>query len=171
MEPFSRVAAGVIVRRSPESHPRAVSISPNCAEAARGCGAVAAARIALIATLLSCGAETAAAAVTEGVLIIHSNQRPTVAAIVIEDTLRKVVPDLLKRPVEIYSEYLDIERTPIEGYADVQAEFLRRKYAGRNIRVIVAAAPDAVKFAVGSRDRMLPGVPVVHIALPRDQLR
>ncbi len=123
--------------------------------------------------LLAIGALAAHAAETAppGVLIIHSNQRPTLAAIVIEDTLRRVVPDLLQRPVEMYSEYLDIERTPMEGYADAQAEFLRRKYAGRNIRVIVAAAPDAVKFVVGSRDRMLPGVPVVHIALPRDQLQ
>ena len=127
--------------------------------------------IALFATVLFCGATMAAAAVPDGILIIHSNQRPTPAAIVIEDTMRKVVPDLLKRPVEIYSEYLDIERTPMEGYADAEAEFLRKKYAGRNIRVIVASAPDAVRFAIGSRDRMLPGVPVVHIALPRDQLQ
>jgi hypothetical protein len=144
--------------------------SMRIAKALLGRGAAAAA-VVLIATLLFCGARTTAAAVPEGILIIHSNQRPTVAAIIIEDTMRKVVPDLLKRPVEIYSEYLDIERTPMEGYADAEADFLRKKYANRNVRVIVAAAPDAVRFVIGSRDRMLPGVPVVHIALPRDQLQ
>ena len=104
--------------------------------------------VTLFATVLLFGTTMAAAAVPDGILIIHSNQRPTPAAIVIEDTMRRAVPDLLQRPVEIYSEYLDIERTPTEGYADVEAEFLRRKYAGRNIRVIVASAPDAVRFAI-----------------------
>jgi signal transduction histidine kinase len=169
MELFLRGAAGMVFHQSPERHARTLSIGPDSADALRARRAMAAAAIALIATLLYCGAGTAAA--PDGILIIHSNQRPTLAAIVIEDTMRKAVPELLKRPVEIYSEYLDIERTPMEGYADAQAEFLRMKYAGRNIRVIVAAAPDAVRFAIGTRDRMLPGVPVVHIALPRDQLQ
>ena len=50
------------------------------------------------------------------------------------------------------------------------AEFLRQKYDGRNIRVIVASAQQAVQFATQFRDRIVPGVPVVHIAMPRDQL-
>ena len=55
--------------------------------------------------------QPAAEAVPPGVLIIHSNQRPTAAGIVIEDTLRTVVPAALKRPVGLYSEYLDEEWT------------------------------------------------------------
>ena len=113
---------------------------------------------------------TAASAASEGVLVIHSNQRATPAAIVIENTLGKVVPEALGRPVELYSEYLDIEWASTETYAAAQAEFLRQKYAGRNIRVIVAAAPAALGFAIRYRDRMLPGVPVVHIAVAKDTL-
>src|SRR5207344_220767 len=111
-----------------------------------------------------------AATPPEGVLVIHSNQRPTPAAVIIEDTLRKAVPDALKRPVEIYSEYLDIERFPLDTYAVAGAEFLRQKYHDRNIRVIVASAPQAVQFAAKFRERIAPGLPVVHIAMPRDQL-
>ena len=65
-----------------------------------------------------------------GVLIIHSNQRPTPAAIVIEDTLRKVVPEGLERPVEIYSEYLDIERFSAEDSAARKRSFCARSTAG-----------------------------------------
>ena len=43
------------------------------------------------------------------VLIVHSNQRPTPAAVVIEDTLRGTIPAQLRRPVEVHSEYLDVE--------------------------------------------------------------
>jgi C4-dicarboxylate-specific signal transduction histidine kinase len=104
-----------------------------------------------------------------GVLIIHSNQRPTPAAIVIEETLRKVVPEGFNAPVELSSEYLDIEWSSATAeYRAEQAWFLGRKYSARNIRAIVAVAPDAIRFATEFRDRMLPGVPVVHVALPRD---
>ena len=144
---------------------------------ARGCGPIAIASkgtahaaIVLSATLLVFAAHAADSTTPEGVLIIHSNQRPTPAAIVIEDTLRKVVPDTLGRPVELYSEYLDVERFSSTTYADAEAEFLHRKYSERNIRVIVTSAPQALQFAMDFRDRILAGVPVVHVSMARDTL-
>jgi ABC-type uncharacterized transport system substrate-binding protein len=112
----------------------------------------------------------ALAAAIDGVLIIHSNQRITPAAVVIENTLRSAVPAGIQRPVELFSEYLDIEWAATEAFAAAQAEFLRQKYSARDIRVIVASAPQALQFVVKYRDRMLPGVPVVHVAMPKDQL-
>src|SRR5215472_8051594 len=104
-----------------------------------------------------------------GVLVVHSNQRPTPAAIVIEDTLRKVIPEGFQAPVEIYSEYLDIEwASATADYRAEETRFLGHKYKGRNIRAIVSSAPDALQFATEFRDLMLPGVPVVHVAMPRD---
>jgi signal transduction histidine kinase len=103
-------------------------------------------------------------------LILHSNQRPTPAQIIVEDTLRTVVPNTLKRPVQLFSEYLDDEWTSLQTYSAVQAAFLRVKYGGRNIRVIVTNALPALQFARDFRDEILPGVPVVHIAVARDRL-
>ena len=123
-----------------------------------------------VGSLLVFAGLSAAPAPTEGVLVIHSNQRATPAAIVIENTLGKVVPDALRRPVELYSEYLDVEWASTEAYALAQAEFLRQKYRLRNIRVVVASAPAALQFTTRFRDSVLPGVPVVHVALPQDQL-
>lgn len=127
------------------------------------------AAIALSVALLAL-ATAAAAATPEGVLVIHSNQRATPAAIVIETTLGKVVPEALQRPIEIFSEYLDIEWASSETYAAAEAEFLRQKYSARDVRVIVAAATDALRFAIQYRDHMLPGVPLVHIAVAKDTL-
>ena len=127
-------------------------------------------KVALSAACLVVAAHTHAASPPDGVLVIHSNQRPTPAAIVIEDTLRKRVPEALQRPVEIYSEYLDIERFSPDAYIGVGTDFLRQKYNDRNIRVIVSAAPQAVRFAATFRDNALPGVPIVHLALPTDQV-
>jgi C4-dicarboxylate-specific signal transduction histidine kinase len=106
----------------------------------------------------------------DGVLILHSNQRVTPAAIIVENELRKIVPEALQRPVDVFSEYLDVEWTSTEAFAATQAEFLRQKYERRNVRVIVCSAAQALEFVNRFRDRILPGVPVVHLVLPKDQL-
>src|SRR5205085_11621159 len=54
--------------------------------------------------------------VQEGVLILHSNQRPLPAGIIIDDTLRRVASAELGRRVEFYSEFLDAERFPSADY-------------------------------------------------------
>jgi C4-dicarboxylate-specific signal transduction histidine kinase len=105
-----------------------------------------------------------------GVLILHSNQRPTPAQIVIEDTLRTVVPSEFARPVGIYSEYLDDEWASVEKYGAAEAQFLHDKYRDRNIRVIVADALPALQFATQFRGRIFTDVAVVHIAVARDRL-
>ena len=56
------------------------------------------------------------------------------------------------------------------AHGAIQAEFLRAKYRERNIRVIVADALPALQFARDFRDRILPGVPVVHVAVASDRL-
>ncbi len=130
---------------------------------------IAFAAIALLATLLVFAAHAAESTTPGGVLIIHSNQRPLPAGVIIEETLRRVVDETSGHPVEFYSEFLDVERFSTEMYT-AEAEFLGRKYDNRNIRVIVAAGPQALQFVAEFHNRMLAGVPVVHVAVPRDQL-
>ena len=72
--------------------------------------------------------------------------------------------------VYVFREYLDSEWVSTEAFAATQAEFLRQKYSGRNVRVIVVEANPALRFVLKFRDRMFPGVPVVHVAIGTDQL-
>ena len=104
------------------------------------------------------------------VLILHSNQRPVPAQIVIEDTLRADVPQAFGHPVELYSEFLDSEWTDLQTYGASQAAFLRQKYAPRHIRVIVVDAIAALQFMSQYRDLAFPGVPVVHLAVASDRI-
>lgn len=104
------------------------------------------------------------------VLILHSNQRPTPSQIVIEDTLRAVVPDGVRHPVRIYSEYLDDEWTSLQTYGVSQADVLRDKYGGRNVQVIVVDALPALLFVRQFRERIFPAVPIVHVAVARDRV-
>jgi hypothetical protein len=99
-------------------------------------------------------AAQAAETAPPGVLILYSNQRPTPAQVIVEDTLRTVVADGFKRPVELYSEYLDDEWASLETYGAKQAEFLRDKYERRNVRIIVAVSVPALQFLTRFRDRI-----------------
>jgi len=135
-----------------------------------GSGRSAARAIALAAGLLLAAAHGVQAAMPDGVLVVHSNQRPTVAALIIDDGLRKALSDRFEHPAALYAEYLDAESPSIGSFGAAAADFLRGKYGGRNIRVIVASAPQALQFVLEHRDRLLPGVPIVHVAIPRERL-
>ena len=159
----SKFVVRVLARaQSASRHSRPSLVSSNAAS--RG-------RVALSAALLvlaSLAADAVSAA--PGVLILHSNQRPTPAQVVIEDTLRTVVPEGFAGPVALFSEYLDDEWASLEAYGAAEADFLRSKYGQRGIRVIVADALPALQFAAKFRERIFPDVPVVHIAVARDRL-
>jgi C4-dicarboxylate-specific signal transduction histidine kinase/ABC-type uncharacterized transport system substrate-binding protein len=129
----------------------------------------ASAAVALSAALLIFAAQ-AAESTAPGVLILHSNQRPTPAQVIIDDTMRAVVPQELKRSVNLFSEYLDAEWTSLQTYGLAQAEFFREKYDRRNMRVIVAYALPAFRFEMDFRERMFPGVPVVYLGVAADRV-
>jgi PAS domain S-box-containing protein len=126
--------------------------------------------IGLSATLPVSAADVAGKTASEGVLILHSNQRPLPAGGIIDEAVRDTVRDTLGRPVEIYSEYFDVEMSSMETYAAAEAEALRQKYSGRNIRVIVASATQALRFVSEFGNRMFGGVPIVYVSVPRDIL-
>ena len=136
----------------------------------RAAGRSISAAVALAAALLVCAAQAAENSPAEGVLILHSNQRPTPGQVIIDDTLRAVVPREHKGPVLLFSEYLDDEWTSLQSYGLAQAEYLRGKYAQRNIRVIVADALPALRFVTQFQDRLFPGVPIVHLAVAVDRV-
>ena len=124
----------------------------------------------LLVSLLSSAQSPNAQDPPPGVLILYSNQRPLPAQVVIEDTLRATVSAGFKRPLSVYSEYLDDEWGTLEAYGARQAEFLREKYERRNIRVLVAVALPALRFALDYRERILPGLPVVHVTISQDRV-
>jgi signal transduction histidine kinase len=105
-----------------------------------------------------------------GVLILYSNQRATPAQAIVEDTLRTAVTDGFKGPIRLYSEYLDDEWAAIEAYGPRQAEFLRQKYEPRNIRVIVAVALPALRFAIQYGNQVAPGAAISHLAVAADRV-
>ena len=65
----------------------------------------------------------------------------------------------------VFSEYLDLVRNPSPAYRDRMADFLKQKYAGRNISAIIAISTGAASLVLDERYRLFEGVPVIA-ALP-----
>lgn len=61
----------------------------------------------------------------------------------------------------LYIEYLDLGRFSDPSQAAELAGFLRKKYQGTRIDVIIAVYPSAVDFVLGDGDNVFPGVPIV----------
>ena len=54
--------------------------------------------------------------------------------------------------LEVFSEYLDLERFPAARYGDDIVRYLRAKYAARKLDVVITAANTALQFALEHRD-------------------
>jgi hypothetical protein len=72
--------------------------------------------------------------------------------------------------VEIYTEYLDIERFSNAQYAAQLAVFLRDKYARRPIDVVIAMAPEGLDFLMKRRDFLFPQSKLMFTRLTEDEL-
>ena len=67
-------------------------------------------------------------------------------------------------PVEFYSEYLDTDRFPGDAAATIQRNYMRQKYAGRPIDVVVTNASPSLDFLLKYRRELFPTTPLVFAA-------
>lgn len=68
---------------------------------------------------------------------------------------------------EIFSEYLDSTRFPGDHQADLLYDYLRQKYAGQQIDVVVATPDPSLDFLLKHRSDLFPDSPIVFIGVKR----
>ncbi len=69
--------------------------------------------------------------------------------------------------VQLYTEYLDVSRFGDRSHARATADFLRHKYTGTQIHVIITATPYAADFLLAERRALFPEVPVIAAVVTR----
>jgi signal transduction histidine kinase len=116
-------------------------------------------------------AHLAVAAETKQVLVVYSNNRLLPANILFDSGLRQVIEANPDQPVRIFTEFLDEPEFGGDQYELTVSTYLREKYTGRPLDVVLAAGGDALKFALRYRDRLFPGVPIVHAGVTRRTLQ
>jgi signal transduction histidine kinase len=68
---------------------------------------------------------------------------------------------------ELFSEYLDSTRFPGEHQAELLHDYLREKYAGQKIDVVVATPDPALDFLLRYRNDLFSNSPIVFVAVRR----
>src|SRR5215472_14081312 len=68
---------------------------------------------------------------------------------------------------EIYPEYLDSTRFPGPQQDELFHNYLRQKYAGRTIDVVVALADAPLNFLLKNRNDLFPSAPIVFLGVKR----
>lgn len=69
--------------------------------------------------------------------------------------------DRIAPPVELFTEHLDLSWASGQDYEAQLALFLREKYAGRRIDLVVPVLAHALRFALTHREELFPRAPIV----------
>jgi hypothetical protein len=95
------------------------------------------------------------------VLLLYSlaPDSPTAAPFI--DRLRTTVRSELPPPVQVFAEFLDLDRFPDPKQAPRLARYLGDKYGKFGIDIVIATGSVALQFATGPFREHLPNVPVV----------
>jgi signal transduction histidine kinase len=102
------------------------------------------------------------------VLVIYSNDRSLPANRQIDDALRETLAVHTTLDLIYQTEFLDYPRyedTTNESYDKLIAEFLRAKYAGRTIDLVVAAGPEAFLFLRRHQNDLFADIPCLVIGI------
>jgi signal transduction histidine kinase len=81
-------------------------------------------------------------------------------------TLRSASAD----PIEIYTEQMDLSRFKSDIYLAHLRDYLRSKYAGKDIDVAVAAMGPSLDFLVKNGKDVFPGTPIVFCGIDKREL-
>src|SRR4026209_1862877 len=68
---------------------------------------------------------------------------------------------------ELFNEYLDSTRFPGEHQAELLRDYLRQKYAGQKIDVVVATPDPSLDFILKNRSELFPNSPIVFVGAKR----
>ena len=129
--------------------------------------------MALTALLLLC---TGASADTPGsvrtvVVLTPDNALGSPGSADFNNGLRATFAADSREHIQIRFEPLDISRFEDAPGRALLADFLRQKYAGQKIDLLVAALAPSLDFALEHRQTIFPGVPMVFAALDEDEIR
>jgi PAS domain S-box-containing protein len=72
--------------------------------------------------------------------------------------------------IEVHSEYLDVARFQSMEYQQHLTEFLRQKYTGRKVELVIAGLSPSFDFALKHREEIFPGVPLVFCAVDQREV-
>src|SRR6185295_53644 len=97
---------------------------------------------------------------SKSVLVLHTYGYDAPARISFDAALGRALREVAGVKAELYIETLDPNRFGGEAYSRRTREYLRQKYEGKRISVLIAVFDPALSFLLDDRDTLFPGVPI-----------
>ncbi len=95
------------------------------------------------------------------VLVLYGDRLSIPAMKTTEQGLMAGLSRAQPQEVEIFTECLDLSRSPAAQYGDDLVRYLRARYAARKPDVVIAILSSALELALAHREELFPGVPIV----------
>jgi signal transduction histidine kinase len=99
------------------------------------------------------------------VLVLNSTRQAEQFYQVSERQVPKLLAEGLGERVDYYTEYFDFHRFPFPDYEGVYFDFLRRKYEGRRLDLLILMGDVAMDFMSRYRNELFAGTPAVFYSL------
>ena len=125
----------------------------------------------LTATLCALLISTSASAQPQSVrtvLAIHWGPEEFPATPPVNEAIRATLMADADLPIDYFTEYLESDRFAPDEASSALADYIRRKYRGRRIDLVMAIADPALTFVLAHGAELFPGAPIVYsgVALP-----
>jgi signal transduction histidine kinase len=120
--------------------------------------------VALLALVWVCPGVSAQPRSVRTALAVHYSSEDYPSNPVVDAAIRQVLHSRDEAPVDYFAEYLESDRFPDEEATLAFRDYLKRKYQGRRIDVVLAITDPALQFVLQYRDQLFPGVPIVASA-------
>jgi len=98
------------------------------------------------------------------VLAIYWDNKDFRGNVIFDESFQKVLKAAPFPNLEYYPEYLEPTRFPGDDYIEAFHDYLKRKYQGRRLDVVMAFADVPFNFALDYYKDLFPGVPIVFVA-------
>ena len=124
--------------------------------------------LALAATLCALALHTSALAQVaspRSVLVIHSGAESFPSNPILDAGIRETLASRSDLSIDYYAEYLEADLFPEEQASLAFKDYIRRKYQGRRIDLVIAMTSAGLRFVLDHRGELFPDAPIVFFGL------
>jgi signal transduction histidine kinase/ABC-type uncharacterized transport system substrate-binding protein len=107
----------------------------------------------------------------KAVVLLYPDPRLLPESIAVEQGIRSTLEPAVGSGVDLYTEYLDLGLLSKDQSARLLTRFLRQKYQGRKVDLVIPVAFPALHFFLQHRAELFPGVPAIFCAANLDAAR
>ena len=106
----------------------------------------------------------------KSILVLYGERGDLPAIEAVEENVREVFHTSQSPRIELFSEYLDSARFAGDQQETVLLRYLKERYAGRRIDLVMPVAGSALEFALAHREELFPAAPMVFCAMDQREL-